>query len=148
MVNECSGDARDLKVESFTELVHLLNHSVHHSHLASGKLISTLYVNLPTLGGISHMHRMHREVIVPIGAPAENEMTGAIEVLSRELKYLLEHATQFGEPVFATDDETGEQNCIGNLMYLLDRSRLEPPVLVSDQPSNIYLNCIKDNPSS
>jgi len=146
MVNECTGNARNLKIENFTQLVHLLNQSIYHSHLKSEKLISTLYVNLPTWGGLSYMHRMQHEIFTPIGEPSENEMTGAVEVLARELKYILEHGTQFGEPIFATDDETGEQNCIGKSMQLLDRSRLELPLLVTSDSSieNRYLDCIKD----
>lgn len=145
MVNERTGHQGDLRIESFTDLVKLLNRCVYHSHLKSRKLVSTLHVNMPILGRLNHLHKMERVVICDIGQAAENEMTGAIEVLARELKYLVEHGTRYGEPVYAVDDDTGEENCIGESVCLIDRSRLVLPVLTSDSMvRHAYLDCTKD----
>jgi hypothetical protein len=145
MVNECTGYKRDLKIENYTDLVKLLERCVFHSHLKSGKLVSTLHVNMPIWGKRNHVHRMERTVVCDIGQSAENEMTGAIEVLARELKYLIEHGTEYDEPVYGRDDETGEEQHIGRSVCLIDRSRLTLPILTTDSViGHPYLDCAKD----
>lgn len=123
------------------DIVELVERCAYHSQLTESKVISGIAVQVPIWGNRETIIKIEREVIAE--EHQSNEFAGATEVLSSELKYILESATEVSEPVYGKDDLTGLEQSIGRSVHLLDRSRMGWPV-IEEKEGTPFLNCVKE----
>lgn len=129
-----------MKIESFGELIQLVEKCTYHSRVIPGELVSTLHIKIPVLGFGTRLSKLERRICVETERDANNESLGAIEVLARELRYLIETSALHGEPVFG-EDESGAQIQLGQNMIVVDRNRLSLPQIKEESAGFTYLNC-------
>jgi hypothetical protein len=130
----------------FSALVKLVQSSIYHARINGDTIVSTLHVNVPITGGASHALKLQRDVIAETEQSAKNEKYWSVEILTRELKYILDSATTYGEPVYQQDDD-GRMINIGKLMVVLDRSRLVTPSIAIKENYTI-LDCVREKEES
>lgn len=143
MVNECQRDNRDIKVESFTELLKQVDRVTYHSELVNDMLVSIFQLRVPVINNEPRLIKKERQAAAPPGQHVENEKVAAVEVFAREMKYMLEHSTSVEEPVFA-EDEDGSIRIIGQQVTQINRNKLALPTIKEDSIEGFYLDCVRE----
>lgn len=120
-------------------IVDIIGESISHSHLSTGELISVIFVNIPAIHG-EYPLKVSRSVVCEAARDRSSEEVAAIEILAREVKYLLTHAETASEPIFQ-ENEDGTKTCIGQAVIPMDRSRLASPV-IQEKDGVKFIDCV------
>lgn len=123
----------------YPTLSEMVKDLVIHSVLRNGELNSIVFVNLPVRGG-EHILKLTRPVICDLARDRQAEEEVSPEILSREIKYILDCGTTASEPVFQ-ENEDGTYTCIGQSAIFLDRMRLAYPT-IQEKDGVKYLDCV------
>ena len=120
-------------------LLKMVTKTVSHSVLKSGELISMVFVNFPVPGG-EHIVKVSRSIYCDFSRDRTSEELAAPDILTREIRYALQHGSDVGEFVFQ-EDEDGSRICIGKAMIFLDRTRMAFPI-IKESDGVKYLDCV------
>lgn len=123
----------------YPTLNEMIRNLVIHSVLKNGELNSVVFVNLPVRGG-EHVIKLTRSVICDLARDRRAEEEVSPDILTREIKYILDSATTASEPVFQ-ENEDGTFTCIGQSSIFVDRIRIAYPV-VQEKDGVKYLDCV------
>lgn len=133
----------DVEIDEFWHLVKLVDRALSHTYVTAKRtLYSTAFVRIPVIGSDSRVIKLERKLFIDDVRAIHTEEEAAAKCLTKELKYLLDCASTFSEPVYAMDED-GELRAVGANEILLDRKRLTAPKL-KGEPGGVVIECCNE----
>jgi len=125
------------------QVVKLVDKAVSHSYLNNKTFISTVFLKVPIVGwDAPHLLRIERRIYIDDARHLRNEEEGVAHVLAKEVKYIVDSADQYEQPVHMMDDD-GSLRVVGMNVIRIDRRQIRYPKLLMDTSRGecVVLDC-------